>query len=306
MDRWTFADVPDQTGRTGHRHQRQLRYRARDRPHARAEGRERGARLPKPREGKGRGRARPVGQAPRQRDARRARTLRISSRSRPSRTSSPPRTSGSTSSSRTRASWCRRSGARSRASSCSSARITSATSRWWGACCRSCSARPARDRRRLERRPEHQTIDRDDLNWERRAYRAWAAYGQSELANQLFALELHRRLSAAGSLVRVTAAHPGFTATDLQRTSPVARLFNPIFGMKTADGALPTLRQRPIPRQRAAATGAQGASSGCADRPPRRASPQTRRTRRPRRGSGTRARSSRAWRSGSRLRRDGG
>jgi NAD(P)-dependent dehydrogenase (short-subunit alcohol dehydrogenase family) len=85
-------------------------------------------------------------------------------------------------------------------------------------------------------------IDRDDLNWERRPYRAWAAYGQSKLANQLFALELHRRLSAAGSRVRVTSAHPGFTATDLQRTSLGARLFNPIFGMKPADGALPTLR----------------------------------------------------------------
>jgi NAD(P)-dependent dehydrogenase (short-subunit alcohol dehydrogenase family) len=85
-------------------------------------------------------------------------------------------------------------------------------------------------------------IDRDDLNWERRAYRAWAAYGQSKLANQLFALELHRRLSAAGSQVRATSAHPGFTATDLQRTSPLARLFNPVFGMRPPDGALPTLR----------------------------------------------------------------
>ena len=85
-------------------------------------------------------------------------------------------------------------------------------------------------------------IDRDDLNWERRPYRPWAAYGQSKLANQLFALELHRRLSAAGSRVRVTSAHPGFTATDLQRTSLTARLFNPILGMKPADGALPTLR----------------------------------------------------------------
>jgi len=95
-------------------------------------------------------------------------------------------------------------------------------------------------------------IDRDDLNWERRPYRPWAAYGQSKLANQLFALELHRRLSAAGSRVRVTSAHPGFTATDLQRTSLAARLFNPIFGMRPADGALPTLRAATDP---AAASG---------------------------------------------------
>src|SRR6266568_3731909 len=85
-------------------------------------------------------------------------------------------------------------------------------------------------------------IDLDDLNWERRPYRAWAAYCQSKLANQLFALELHRRLSAAGSRVRVTSAHPGWTATDLQRSSRWMRAFNPIFAMKPAEGALPTLR----------------------------------------------------------------
>ena len=102
-------------------------------------------------------------------------------------------------------------------------------------------------------------IDRDDLNWEHRPYRAWAAYGQSKLANQLFALELHRRLSAAGSGVRVTSAHPGFTATDLQRTSPAARLFNPIFGMKPVDGALPTLRATTDP---AAASGSYWGPNG--------------------------------------------
>ena len=39
----------------------------------------------------------------------------------------------------------------------------------------------------------------DDLNWERRRYKAWAAYGQSKLANLLFTLELERRLIAAES-----------------------------------------------------------------------------------------------------------
>src|SRR6266568_4373976 len=85
-------------------------------------------------------------------------------------------------------------------------------------------------------------IDFDDLNWERRPYRAWAAYCQSKLANQLFALELRQRLSSAGSGVRVTSAHPGWTATDLQRSSGWLRAFNPIFAMKPAEGALPTLR----------------------------------------------------------------
>jgi NAD(P)-dependent dehydrogenase (short-subunit alcohol dehydrogenase family) len=82
----------------------------------------------------------------------------------------------------------------------------------------------------------------DDLNWERRSYRAWLAYGQSKLANMMFALELQRRLAAAGSSVQVTAAHPGWTATDLQRESGIVRVLNPVFAMKPAEGALTTLR----------------------------------------------------------------
>src|SRR5690606_15771175 len=39
-------------------------------------------------------------------------------------------------------------------------------------------------------------IDFDDLQWERRAYRPFGAYGQSKLANLLFTAELQRRLTA--------------------------------------------------------------------------------------------------------------
>src|SRR5262245_54874581 len=56
----------------------------------------------------------------------------------------------------------------------------------------------------------------DDLNWERRRYQRWPAYGQSKLANLLFTLELQRRLDEAGSDVRALAAHPGYAATNLQ------------------------------------------------------------------------------------------
>ena len=45
-------------------------------------------------------------------------------------------------------------------------------------------------------------IDFGDLNWERKRYGAWRAYGQSKLANLLFTAELQRRLSAAGHLRR--------------------------------------------------------------------------------------------------------
>jgi len=91
-------------------------------------------------------------------------------------------------------------------------------------------------------------IDFDDLNWEHRTYSAWRAYSQSKLANMMFAQELQRRLAAKGSQVQVTAAHPGWTATDLQRTAGTARFLNPIFGMKPPEGALPTLRAATDPQ----------------------------------------------------------
>ncbi|TXI63528.1 oxidoreductase [Mycolicibacterium mageritense] len=59
-------------------------------------------------------------------------------------------------------------------------------------------------------------ISLKDLNWKSRPYLAWPAYGQSKLANLLFTSELQRRLSASGSSVRAVAAHPGYSATNLQ------------------------------------------------------------------------------------------
>ena len=55
----------------------------------------------------------------------------------------------------------------------------------------------------------------DNLQRERR-YNRWTAYGQSKLANLMFALELDRRLRAADSNVKSLAAHPGYAATNLQ------------------------------------------------------------------------------------------
>ena len=59
-------------------------------------------------------------------------------------------------------------------------------------------------------------ISLKDLNWRSRPYLAWPAYSQSKLANLLFTKELQRRLTAAGSPVRAVAAHPGYSATNLQ------------------------------------------------------------------------------------------
>ncbi|MDQ2781954.1 MAG: SDR family NAD(P)-dependent oxidoreductase, partial [Actinomycetota bacterium] len=59
-------------------------------------------------------------------------------------------------------------------------------------------------------------INLEDPNWENRRYRRWSAYGQSKLADLMFAYELQRRLLLAGSSVRSIAAHPGYAATNLQ------------------------------------------------------------------------------------------
>ncbi len=47
-------------------------------------------------------------------------------------------------------------------------------------------------------------------------YRAWSAYGQSKLANLLFTTEFSRRLELGDYSVGAMAAHPGFSATNLQ------------------------------------------------------------------------------------------
>lgn len=56
-------------------------------------------------------------------------------------------------------------------------------------------------------------IDFDDLQWQRRPYRPFGAYGRTKLANLLFTRELQRRLDRVGSSVLATAAHPGWAAT---------------------------------------------------------------------------------------------
>jgi len=58
-------------------------------------------------------------------------------------------------------------------------------------------------------------IDFDDLHG-RRYYGRWRAYGQSKLANLLFAYELQRRLENEGVGVISVACHPGYAATELQ------------------------------------------------------------------------------------------
>jgi NAD(P)-dependent dehydrogenase (short-subunit alcohol dehydrogenase family) len=91
------------------------------------------------------------------------------------------------------------------------------------------------------------SIDFADLNWRRRRYRAHPAYGQSKLANLLFAHELQRRLAAAGSSVLSTAAHPGIATTNLvnAHAGQLFLLEKALIGKishSAAAGALPTLQ----------------------------------------------------------------
>jgi NAD(P)-dependent dehydrogenase (short-subunit alcohol dehydrogenase family) len=94
----------------------------------------------------------------------------------------------------------------------------------------------------------------DDLQHERR-YQKWPAYGQSKLANLLFAFELDRRAKLAGTPLRSVAAHPGYAATHLQAAGPemsggplgrlnarAMHLTNAVFAQTDAAGALPQLR----------------------------------------------------------------
>ncbi len=89
-------------------------------------------------------------------------------------------------------------------------------------------------------------IDLEDLNWERRSYKRWPAYGQSKLANLLFMFELQRRLAEAGSPVRAVAAHPGYASTELQsRTGNVLQnglmaIGNKLLAQSGDQGAWPT------------------------------------------------------------------
>jgi NAD(P)-dependent dehydrogenase (short-subunit alcohol dehydrogenase family) len=80
----------------------------------------------------------------------------------------------------------------------------------------------------------------DDLNREKE-YKPWSAYGQSKLANLLFTYELQRKLSRQGSTTIAVAAHPGWTATNLQRHAGFIDFLNRFFAQGSRAGSWPTL-----------------------------------------------------------------
>lgn len=89
-------------------------------------------------------------------------------------------------------------------------------------------------------------IDFGDLMGDN-GYSPTRAYLQSKGANLMFALDLDRRLQAAGKSAISIACHPGYSNTNLQSTGPTGvfsalyKVLNPLFAQSPGDGALPTV-----------------------------------------------------------------
>lgn len=89
-------------------------------------------------------------------------------------------------------------------------------------------------------------INWDDLMSEQ-SYDRLASYSQSKLANILFALELHRKLAAAGSSTKSIAVHPGLAKTGWADnnltgiTKLLGKLMSTLTYQSAAISALPLL-----------------------------------------------------------------
>jgi NAD(P)-dependent dehydrogenase (short-subunit alcohol dehydrogenase family) len=93
----------------------------------------------------------------------------------------------------------------------------------------------------------------DDLQTER-PYNGRRAYGQSKLANLMFALELDRRARAQQSRLISVAAHPGVATTGFMAATEGPKLFTSlaqaaigVFGQDAVHGALPGLYAATMP-----------------------------------------------------------
>jgi NAD(P)-dependent dehydrogenase (short-subunit alcohol dehydrogenase family) len=91
-------------------------------------------------------------------------------------------------------------------------------------------------------------IDFNNLQSEK-SYKPWDAYGESKLANILFANELDKRAVEAGSRLVSMPVHPGVSVTNIVENGPgskgpkmlILKLLAPVLMQPDAAGALPTL-----------------------------------------------------------------
>jgi len=96
-----------------------------------------------------------------------------------------------------------------------------------------------------------------DLMYEDRTYNPSVAYGQSKLANLVYAFELQRRLDAVGSDVTSYAVHPGYSSTELTSSGPTGLLkliYKPVTAIMAQPakyGAYPTVLAATDPAARA-------------------------------------------------------
>ncbi len=98
-------------------------------------------------------------------------------------------------------------------------------------------------------------IDFEDIDWTRRRYRRWQAYGDSKLANLYFTFGLQRRLGQG--TVQAVAAHPGYSDTNLQyvaaeqKKNPLEKFVmwvgNSLIDQPAEMGALPSLYAASMP-----------------------------------------------------------
>lgn len=71
-------------------------------------------------------------------------------------------------------------------------------------------------------------------------YKNWREYGQSKLADLIFAIEFEKRLRINGNQIISLASHPGFSETDLQKYMDKDMLAS-LELMNAKEGAQPTL-----------------------------------------------------------------
>ncbi len=97
---------------------------------------------------------------------------------------------------------------------------------------------------------QYAKINFDDLQSERTYSPMWGVYGQSKLANILFAAELQRRADAIAFPLTSNSAHPGYARTDIVANGPgVGSVMDivskytlmPLLSQSAAEGALPEL-----------------------------------------------------------------
>ena len=90
-------------------------------------------------------------------------------------------------------------------------------------------------------------VDIGDPHFEHRKWTFPIAYGQSKLADQMWATALYKRLDDAGRGVSVVTAHPGWAHTNIQNASGIAPvdktldLVSEQFAGTAREGAMPLL-----------------------------------------------------------------